>query len=68
MNIRHGSGGYQSKKEFTDEQKNWATSNNTLKAQVGFSLKARTEQFKEQFNEVCSIRRFRRMYKEARIT
>ena len=52
----------------TDEQRQWSTAPKRLREQVGLSLKARKMAFNEEFGLSVSIPRFRRIYKEERIT
>ena len=66
--MRWGQGRWQEKKQFTAEQIAWATSPARLREQTGFSLKARTKAFNAAFGLTSSIKRFRRLYREAGIT
>ena len=56
------------REEFTQEQKDWATSPRTLREQVGLSLMARKNIFNQEFGLQVSVPRFRRLYREAGVT
>ena len=66
--ARWGRGSNKWKLPFTDEQIEWATGPQRLKEQVGLSLIARRDAFNKEFGTLVSLRRFRRLYRQARIT
>ena len=66
--TRWGKGSWKEKEKVTDEQRQWSTAPKRLREQVGLSLKARKLAFNEEFGLSVSIPRFRRIYKEERIT